>query len=160
MLSTLAKEIMELISVFLRFCCQKIFNRKPENIAVKSAIVTALISFSMIMIIAIFGMYLEGWSYLDGVYFGFITLTTIGFGDFVPLHPSPARDGVGYPAHVMVFTIMSIVYFTIGLACVSSMLLAIRNAMEERSLQGFHAIMEYSDDEEEKDKKLESFGKK
>ena len=26
----------------------------------------------------------EGWSYVDGAYFSFITFTTIGFGDFVP----------------------------------------------------------------------------
>ena len=150
MLSTLAKEIMDLIGVFIRFCHQKVRGTKPDHLAVKCAIVIALISVLMIVIIALFGMYLEGWSYLDGVYFGFITLTTIGFGDFVPLHPSPDRDADIYPAHVMVFTIMSIVYFTIGLACVSSMLMAIRNAMEERSLEGFHAIMENSDDEEEK----------
>jgi len=26
----------------------------------------------------------ENWSFLEGAYFSFITLTTIGFGDFVP----------------------------------------------------------------------------
>ena len=26
----------------------------------------------------------EGWSYLDGAYFCFISLMTVGFGDFVP----------------------------------------------------------------------------
>lgn len=28
-------------------------------------------------------MSVEGWSYLEGLYFSFITLTTVGFGDYV-----------------------------------------------------------------------------
>ena len=28
-------------------------------------------------------MSLEGWSYLEGFYLSFITLTTVGFGDYV-----------------------------------------------------------------------------
>lgn len=28
--------------------------------------------------------FLEGWSWLDALYFSFITLTTVGFGDFAP----------------------------------------------------------------------------
>jgi voltage-gated potassium channel Kch len=30
---------------------------------------------------------LEGWSWLDAVYFSVVTLTTVGFGDLTPTHP-------------------------------------------------------------------------
>ncbi len=32
----------------------------------------------------IFYHYIEGWSYIDAMYFSIVTLTTIGFGDFTP----------------------------------------------------------------------------
>jgi voltage-gated potassium channel len=28
--------------------------------------------------------YIEGWSWIDSVYFSVVTLTTVGFGDFAP----------------------------------------------------------------------------
>lgn len=146
MLSTLAKYINEWIGRALKCFYERVLKRKPTGIGIKTASITLMISILMILTIALFGCYLEGWRYLDGVYFGFITLTTIGFGDFVPLHPSPNRDPSGYPAHVLIFTIMSIIYFTIGLAIVSSVLLSIRNAMEEKSLNGFHMLKDTGED--------------
>lgn len=146
MLSTLAQHINEWIHQALRCFHEKVLKRKPTGIGLKAASITLLISILMILIIALFGCYLEGWRYLDGIYFGFITLTTIGFGDFVPLHPSPNLDPESYPAHVLVFTIMSIIYFTIGLAIISSVLLSIRNAMEERTLKGFQVLKDTGED--------------
>ncbi|MEQ8904442.1 potassium channel family protein [Ekhidna sp.] len=49
---------------------------------------------------------LEGWTYLDAFYFSFITLTTIGFGDF-----APQTDGG---------KIFTIIYITIGVGIILS----------------------------------------
>ena len=63
-----------------------------------------------------------------------------GFGDLVPLHPCPGQDTAAYAAHVTIFTLMTLLYFTIGLAIVSSMMLSISAAMEDPSLLGFHRV--------------------
>ena len=42
---------------------------------------------SMIIIGTILYHWLEGWEWLDAVYFVVITLTTIGYGDFYPTQP-------------------------------------------------------------------------
>lgn len=145
MLSTLAQNIHDWIANILRFLHEHVLMRKAERIGVKVAVITSSVALTMVLVIALFGYYLDGWSYLDGIYFGVITLTTIGFGDFVPLHPSAERDPETYPTHVFLFTILSVIYFTVGLAVVSSALMSVRNAFEERSLEGFQIIRDDSD---------------
>ena len=56
----------------------------------------------------------EGWSYIDAIYYCVVTLTTVGFGDFVALQ----SDGVlqSSPAYV----VFSIFFVLVGLAVVSA----------------------------------------
>lgn len=44
-------------------------------------------------------MFMEGWTYLEGLYFSFITLTTVGFGDYV----AGVNPNIKYPRLYRVF---------------------------------------------------------
>lgn len=61
----------------------------------------------------------------------------IGFGDFVLLYLLFNCDVDGYMWYVVMFIVLSIMYFIIGLVIVFSVLLLIRNVMEDRLLVGF-----------------------
>ena len=47
----------------------------------------------------------ENWKFLDSAYFCFITLSTIGFGDYVPSSSSYESDG-GYSAALCIFYLL------------------------------------------------------
>ncbi|XP_077431999.1 potassium channel subfamily K member 5-like [Vanacampus margaritifer] len=57
-------------------------------------------------------MSLEGWSYLEGLYFSFITLTTVGFGDYV----AGVNPNIEYPKLYRVF---AEIWIYMGLAWLS-----------------------------------------
>lgn len=57
---------------------RRVLDREPSKVGLKSALVTFLMALSMILLIACVAHYSERWSFLDGIYFGFVTLSTIG----------------------------------------------------------------------------------
>ena len=68
-------------------------------------------------IILLIGMvvyhYVEGWSWLDSLYFSVVTLTTIGYGDFAP------KTDIG-----KIFTML---YILIGIGMILSFINAVYN---------------------------------
>ena len=51
----------------------------------------------------------EGWSYFDSIYYCFVTLTTIGFGDMVALQQDNAlTDKPEYVAFVLIFILLGL----------------------------------------------------
>ena len=75
---------------------KKVFWEKHKKIEkVLKSILVALLGLTVLLFLpAVLFRRLEGWTYLEGVYFGVITLTTIGFGDFVPGNiPSSQAEG-------------------------------------------------------------------
>nr|XP_046255635.1 potassium channel subfamily K member 5-like [Scatophagus argus] len=57
-------------------------------------------------------MSVEGWSYLDGLYFSFITLTTVGFGDYV----AGVNPNIEYPR---LYRLFAELWIYMGLAWLS-----------------------------------------
>ncbi|WP_353618833.1 potassium channel family protein [Tropicibacter sp. R16_0] len=43
-----------------------------------------VITFGMILWASVFYRLVEGWSWLDSIYFSVVTISTVGFGDFSP----------------------------------------------------------------------------
>lgn len=56
------------------------------NVALKDGRVKGILAFTVGMILwaSIFYHYVEGWSWLDSIYFSVVTISTVGFGDFSP----------------------------------------------------------------------------
>ncbi|XP_031638727.1 open rectifier potassium channel protein 1 [Contarinia nasturtii] len=57
--------------------------------------------------------YFEGWDYSEAIYFSFVTLSTIGFGDYVPTFISDQEEKFGYMFYV--YEVFIIFWFIFGL---------------------------------------------
>lgn len=84
-LKTLGELVSEMINKFVYTVETKVLGRrKPRRVRVKSFF---LIFALMLLTLCAFGLtqsYLEGWTFTEGVYAWFVTLSTIGYGDYVP----------------------------------------------------------------------------
>lgn len=69
--------------------------KKTEATEMDLMAVTGFLSSLILMAGAAVFSRCEGWSYIDSFYYCFVTLTTIGFGDFVALQVRQKRCGGG-----------------------------------------------------------------
>ncbi len=65
--------------------------------------------------------YLEGWNWLDSLYFSVITLTTVGYGDF-----APQTDGG---------KIFTIIYIIIGIGIILSFVDSVYNHFSHNTIE-------------------------
>lgn len=88
--------------------------RQTEATEINLMMVTGMLSSIIITTgAAMFSSY-EGWSYFDSFYYCFVTLTTIGFGDYVALQNDQAL--INKPGYVA----LSLVFILFGLAVVAA----------------------------------------
>ena len=154
MLKSIGERITETTADFWKFVDARIFRREPRKIYLKTVACVFLMVCGMVVLLAGLAKDYEGWTFFEGIYFAFITLSTIGFGDYVPQHPSNKEKE--HPGYVVAFTVLTFVYFTFGLAVVSSALLAISRLFEDEPPWGFISLMGADDgDEDEEETSLD-----
>lgn len=153
MLTSLGRTIVEHIGRSLQ-------NRelKPENklYNVLCLLVAVALAFFVMTVIAIIGMFIENWTFFEGIYFAFISLTTIGFGDYVPMHPNyNPEEAERSSFSISLFVLFCFLLFSFGLAVNSSVLLSIRKIMEDKAIFGFQSLYSTSESEDEETEDVE-----
>lgn len=130
-LRSVGNRISEGISSVVKGFERKVYNRETEKLEIKTAVI-AFIILIIIIILPAFGFKaLEEWTYFESVYFCFVTLTTIGFGDFVPAYTKKSdREDDATP---VVLEFLNLIYMVVGLAVMSGVIVSISGVIEEKT---------------------------
>lgn len=139
-LKSVGEVIANVVSATVTKFEKKILKRlEPKQVQTKSAVIL----FSLMNVSFIIGGLLQVWKHLtlvEGVYFWFVTCTTIGFGDYVPyrmtgriqrLSPTNPESFEAAEKHHISVTIFFMLECVIDLCIVSSVLNSIMAAIEE-----------------------------
>ena len=109
---------------------------RHESIKLKTACVSFLLMTLVLLIGGALDTIFDGWTFFDGVYFNFIAMSTIGFGDLFPrVEYSQKLDRLGFTENgkrIFASSVM-LIYMVIGLSVVSTVIYAIVKAIEEVS---------------------------
>ena len=84
-LKTMGKMISKLVYDFVYAIETKVLSRtRPQNVKKKSVFVTLALMILTVCLGGLEGMYVEGWTLVEGFHAWFATLSTLGYGDYVP----------------------------------------------------------------------------
>ena len=103
------------------------FSSSDRKTKIACIIVLLLMVFSFLLLSAGLRVLSEGWTMYESIYFWFITLTTVGFGDFVPYEGRKPRS---LAATVIYYS--GTFYLLIGLALIASLIQCISVMLEGR----------------------------
>lgn len=122
--------ILEGIFIIIKGFERKVYNREMEKLEIK-IVVIVFILFLVIIIFLVFGFkVLEGWIYFDFVYFCFVILIIIGFGDFVLVYVKKKyfEDDV----ILVVLEFFNFIYMVVGFVVMLGVIVFISGVIEEK----------------------------
>lgn len=129
MLISVGSHVSLALQTFISFVEKKLLRREMGlNTEVKSTVVTFVFMVLIIIFGAILTSHTDGWTFVEGMYFTFISLSTIGFGDYI-INNGELNDPDDKKSIAVNFTIVLI---TVGLCVVSSVLCSVSSVIEEK----------------------------
>ena len=150
-LKSVGELIAKLVSKVVEKFERKLLKRlEPTRKQTKSAVILFSFMVALIITSSVLTMFLKDWRLLEGVYFWFVTFSTIGFGDYVlaksqritqlPINNSVVFNededekfrSAGKVTSAAFIGILFTFYYILGLCIVSSVLNSIMAAIEER----------------------------
>ena len=93
-----------------------------QGITVISIFIFGLVLFIFVPSLIFYAI--EGWTYAEAVYYCFVSLTTVGFGDFVPAQASGTQVQAFY-------RICSAAWILVGLAWVALLIAKVQSILEK-----------------------------
>lgn len=126
-LASVGEHITIAIFHFLRYISTRRDKKKRiKHINIKVMMVSIILMLCMLFIGGLLYCSTENWSYIDSIYYCFVAMATIGFGDLVP-NKGRAPDSKEEKA----LWFLRALYLSIGLSLVSTVFTALSNAIEE-----------------------------
>ncbi|KAM5225447.1 potassium channel subfamily K member 4 isoform 1-T1 [Hipposideros larvatus] len=114
--SSLRRGIGHIEAIFLKW------HVPPELVRILSAVLFLLIGCLLFVLTPTFVFcYVEGWSKLEAIYFVIVTLTTVGFGDYVA-GANPNQNSAAYQPLVWFWILLGLAYFASVLTTIGNWL--------------------------------------
>lgn len=143
-LKVIGDSIYDVVTCLITTVEQRVLkNRKPLNLELKAVVFNLIFTLALVLPLCsliVYSRESEHWTYFECFYFTFVTLSTIGYGDYVPFFKTS-------------LDFLLVLVALLGLAFVSSILCSLNNLFEayglsKRVVKSIHKKYEDKDKEQ------------
>lgn len=140
-LKTLGETIARVVEKFVLLVEREFFGRRrPKKLKTKSLCLTFILMVFTLCLGGLTQISMEDWSFVEGIYAFFATLSTIGYGDYIPWWSAlTIATAENSPAdkHVHLWLILSALALPVmaGLCVVSAVINSLVDALDELKIQ-------------------------
>ena len=128
----------ELLAACIRYLVIKIETAllkraEPKHVKKKTFLVACTLMTLLLLLMGVSAVYVENWTFIEGIYAWFTTFTTIGFGDYV-LFESLVRNvdqGRTSEGELIVHGIVFTIPYLVGLSLTSCILNCLVDSVDE-----------------------------